>query len=109
MLPQVDNLHEYGLVNGTREDLAKIVYETECRRLDNYLSKYLKMLRPYDHGGVSHRIILSLELLRRFGFKELPEHLNSKAEQAHCHYEQRQERNSVLDSTAHARRRLLAA
>ena len=108
MLPQVDNLHEYGLINGTDEDLAAVLLKTECDRLDNYLSKYVKMLRPHDPTYLRGRLEETRESLARLGL-ELPESLRLKYVQAHDHCHRRAERNQVLDATAHARRRLLAA
>jgi len=108
MLPQVDNLHEYGLVNGTDEDLAAVLFKTECDRLDNYLSKYMKMLRPHDPTYLRGRLEETRESLARLGL-ELPESLRLKYVQARDHCHTRAARNEVLDATAHARRRLLAA
>lgn len=108
MLPQVDNLHCYGLHNGTDEDLAKVVYETECDRLDNFLTKYLRMLRPHDKDYLLERVQKSADLLNRYKLT-LPERLTNKAELAQRHCHTRGARNAVLDATAHARQRLLAA
>lgn len=108
MLPQVDNLHEYGLVNGTDEDLAAVLLKTESDRLDNYLSKYMKMLRPHDPTYLRGRLEDTRESLARLGL-ELPESLRLKYDKAEQHCHTRAARNEVLDATAHARRRLLAA
>jgi hypothetical protein len=108
MLPQVDNLHEYGLVNGTDEDLGKAVYETECKRLDNFLTKYNRMLRPHNEEYLLERVRNSSDLLNRFGLT-LPDRLTDKAQSAQNHFHARYARNAVLDATAHARYRLLAA
>jgi hypothetical protein len=108
MLPQVDNLHAYGLVNGTDEDLGKAVYETECNRLDNFLTGYNRMLRPYDEEYLLERVRNSSDLLNRFGLT-LPDRLTDKAQSAQNHCHSRKSRNAVLDATANARRRLLAA
>lgn len=108
MLPQVDNLHVYGLVNGTDEDLAAVLLKTECDRLDNYLSKYVKMLRPFSPEYLEDRVNLATQSLARLGLK-LPEHLRLKHADAQNHFHTRAARNAVLDFTAQARRRLLAA
>ena len=108
MLPQVDNLHVYGLVNGTDEDLAAVLLKTECDRLDNYFSKYMKMLRPHGPEYLRYRLEETRESLARLGI-ELPESLRLKYVEAHDHFHTRAARNAVLDFTAQARRRLLAA
>lgn len=108
MLPQVDNLHAYGLSNGTDEDLGKVVYDTECERLDHFLTMYRRMLRPYEEDYLLERVRKSADLLNRFGLT-LPTALTDKAQSAQNHCHSRKSRNRVLDSTANARRRLLAA
>jgi len=108
LLPQVDNLHAYGLVNGTDEDLAKVVLETESERFDNLQTRYLRMLRPYNREYLEGRFIALRDSLARFNLT-VPERLVKKHWEAvnHCHT--RNVRNAVLDATANARRRLLAA
>lgn len=108
MLPQVDNLHVYGLVNGTDEDLAAVLLKTECDRLEKGLSNYMRMLRPFSPDYLQGRVNLATQSLARLGLK-LPEHLRLKHADAQNHFHTRAARNAVLDFTAQARRRLLAA
>jgi gamma-glutamylcyclotransferase (GGCT)/AIG2-like uncharacterized protein YtfP len=108
LLPQVDNLHAYGLINGTDEDLATVLLETECDRLDKGLDKYLKMLRPYSPEYLEGRVDEAQKSLARLG-QSLPDRLLRRIEDAKNHCHTRTARNAVLDATLNARRRLLAA